>query len=466
MSRGGRRPRVNPIVAGFGAGVIIALVVGLMATINLTYGAPWAAQHTLTAAISDTDAMAVGSDVRIAGRLVGQVSSVTAAGDHANVTFHVDSGDWPLPSDTVATVRLATLLGQKYIQLSPGHATSLLADGGTIGLQQTQPVVDFDQILNTFDQPTRQALTTLLTTVSQSVQGQEGTLQQLAPELSDLSVHSQVPTQELASRDPELNAILVNLGVTATQLDQSRADLAGVIDNLNQVTAALASNNGAALKSFISNTDAIQQTTNDVLGQGRAGSLGASLDELGTFTDDLTQLVADTLPQTRSATQPVGNSSPAAPPASGIPQEHNTPAQSGLNLLYEIADATSQADAPGNFFLRQNVQTVDIGGLLLPGGIAAPSTLVSPPSKSLLPSLPSLPNLPLPNLPVPCVPLLQQCGGSGGSSGSAPAPAAPTPTPKPTCVVIVCLGSYTISNDASISDIAARGRDLQVGWLW
>lgn len=472
MSSGGRRPRVNPMVAGFAAGVIIALIVGVMATINLTYGAPWAAQHTLTAAVSDADAMAVGSDVRIAGRLVGQVTSVTASGDHTNISLHVDSSDWPLPSDTIASVRLATLLGQKYIQLTPGHSSSMLQDNGTIGLKSTQPVVDFDQILDTFDQSTRQQLTTLLTTVSQAVQGQEGTLQQLAPALSDLSVHSQVPTQELASRDPELNSILVNLGVTATQLDQSRADLAGVIDNLNQVTATLASNNGAALKSFISNSDAISQTANDVLGQGRAGTLAAGLDQLGTFTGDLTQLVTDTLPQTQSATRPVGNSSPAAPPAAGIPQEHNTPAQSGLNLLYEIADATSQADAPGSFFLRQNVQTVDVGGLLLPGGIANPSTLVAPTT----PSLPSLPSLPLPSLPTlplpttpPCLPLLQNCsgssGGSGGTSGGTATQPTPAPTPKPTCVgQIVCLGAYSVSDDSGIAGVAARETDLEVSW--
>ncbi|MGH7686452.1 MAG: MlaD family protein [Candidatus Dormibacteria bacterium] len=456
MSGQGRRPLVNPLVAGFAAGVVIALVVGLMATINLTYGAPWAVQHTLTAAVSDADAMAVGSDVRIGGRVVGQVTSVTARGDHTDITFHVDGTDWPLPSDTSANVRLATLLGQKYVQLNPGHASAMLADSGTIGLQATQPVVDFDQILNTFDQQTRQSLTTFLTTLSQSVQGQEGTLQQLAPSLSDLSVHSQVPTQELASRDPELNSILTNLGITAAQLDKSRNDLAGVIDNLNQVTATLASNNGGALKSFISNTDAIQQTANDVLGQGRASQLGASLQELGGFTNGVTQLVTDTLPQTQSFTQPVGNTSPAAPPAAAVSQEHNSPAQSGLNLLYEIADATSQADAPNNFFLRQNVQTVDVGGLLLPGGVALPSTLATP-------TLPSLPTLTLPSLPLPLPPV---CLPAIGCIGGTPAPA-PTakPTPKPTCIAgIICLSSYTASDDSAVAGAAARVNWLELSW--
>jgi ABC-type transporter Mla subunit MlaD len=80
MSGTGRKPFVNPLIAGFAAGVIIAFVVGLMATINLTYGAPWASTHTVSAQVTDADSMAVGSDVRIAGRLVGQVISNTASG--------------------------------------------------------------------------------------------------------------------------------------------------------------------------------------------------------------------------------------------------------------------------------------------------------------------------------------------------------------------------------------------------
>src|SRR5207253_3678218 len=143
---------------------------------------------------------------------VGQVVSINAAGRYANITFHVDDGNWPLPSDTTAFVRLATLLGQKYVQLNPGHASQSLADSATIGLQATKPVVDFDQILNTFDKPTRDSLTSLIRTAAASVQGQEGALQQLIPDLSDLSIHSQVPTQELVTRDPEFNKILINLG--------------------------------------------------------------------------------------------------------------------------------------------------------------------------------------------------------------------------------------------------------------
>jgi virulence factor Mce-like protein len=422
MSGTGSRPRVNPLLAGFGAGVALAFVVGLMASINLQYGAPWASTHTLTAQVTDADSIAVGSDVRIAGRLVGQVTAVSAARDHAGVTFHVDADDWPLPRDTTAAVRLATLLGQKYVQLEPGHDTAMLADNGSIPVTRTRTVVDFDQVLDTFDQPTRTALTSLLRTAAAAVQNQEGTLQQLAPTLSDLSLHSQVPTAELARRDPQLNGILVDLGITSAALDAARDDLAGNIDNLNSVTAALASDQGGPLEGFIRNTDALNVATDSVLGGGYATKLEGGLTRLSTFAKQLNSLLVTLIPQTASFTGVPPNTQPAADCRGGPYRDPCTPALASINLIYEIGSATSQSDvngSPGNFFLRQKAQGVDPCGLIPCSGITLPGA----PSRTapLLPPLPAPPNLQVPTVTVPCIPFLivDNC------SSATPAPSLP-----------------------------------------
>src|SRR6202163_3433756 len=172
MSGTGRRGGFNPLIAGFIAGVVVALVLALLTKINLDLAGPWTHTHTLTAQVSDVDGMSISSDVRIAGRNVGQVTDVQSKGSYSIVTFHVDDADWPLPADTSASIRLATLLGQKYLQLVPGHSSQLMAEDAVSGLQSTRRVVDFDQILNTFDKPTRDALTSLIRTAAGAVQGQ------------------------------------------------------------------------------------------------------------------------------------------------------------------------------------------------------------------------------------------------------------------------------------------------------
>jgi virulence factor Mce-like protein len=483
MSGTGRRGGINPLVAGFVAGVLIAFVVGLMATINLQYGAPWAKTHQLTAQVTDADSMSIGSDVRIAGRLVGQVTGIKAAGDHANITFHVDESDWPIPADTTVFVRLATLLGQKYIQLNPGHSSLMMADNATIPLTATKPVVDFDQILNTFDKPTRDALTSLIRTAAAAVQNQEGTIQQLIPNLADLSVHSQVPTAELVTRDPEFNKILINLGITADQLNQSRNDFAGVIDNLNTVTAALSSKEGAALKSYIVNTDALNLTTHAVLAGGYAATLDSGLQQIYTFANYLggsgsgwRGLLPTLIPETAQSCPPGGSCvwphgfNGATDGNTQLHGSSTTPAQAGIDLIYEIGgSAVSQGDGSttnngitvGNFFLRQFAQGIDVCGLLsgiqpLGHPIPCSSSPPTPPSAPTItiPSLP-LPSTCIPALPItcgstpvqpPCVPVVNICPPDPNLPFNTPSlpvlptlPPLPTVPPVPTAPVGPCI---------------------------
>jgi phospholipid/cholesterol/gamma-HCH transport system substrate-binding protein len=396
MTGTGRRPLVNPAVAGVVAGLVIGAVVLLMGWINVNFAAPWARTHTVTAQVSDVDGIAVSSDVRIAGRLVGQVTEVRARGDHADVTVHIDDSEWPLPADTTAAIRLATLLGQKYLELAPGGDTAHhLAEDGVIRLTATRPVVDFDQVLDTFDQPTRDALTGLVRTLGAGVQGQEGNLQLLVPALRDLSVHGQAPTATLAQHDADLDRILTNLGTVADRLDRSRGDLAGVIDSMSSVTGALAANQ-EALRGFIGSTDALSQTAHRVLGSGGAPQLAAGLQQLDPVARRLDRLLTSLVPQTgafqRSALDPA------------------------VKLVTEIGDATSQSDRDG-YFLRQNVLGVDCSGILPTGRCTVPT---APPAA--LPSPPGTapPGAALPSLPSPLLPLLPLLPGHGGSTPSQP----------------------------------------------
>ena len=222
----------------------------------------------------------------------------------------------------------------------------------------------------------------------------EGTVQDLIPRLSDLSVHSQAGTGELAARNTEINAILANLGVTADQLNTSRNDFAGVIDNLNAVSAALASNEGRALTSFISKTDTLNITTEAALGGSAAGQLDSGLKQVGEFATELNKLVATLIPESQTFDQalpachqglgrapavcvepsdvisdnPLNCSNPAVPCGSSA----GIPLRAGIDLIYEITNATSQGygshnfgtatqpNVQANFFLRQSAQGFEL----------------------------------------------------------------------------------------------------------
>jgi ABC-type transporter Mla subunit MlaD len=83
----------------------------------------------------------------------------------AIVDLRIDGGAWPLHRGTVARLRYGSVSGYagRFVDLAPGPASSeVLADGGVLSTADTVTPVEFDQIFNTFDLPTRSDLRGML----------------------------------------------------------------------------------------------------------------------------------------------------------------------------------------------------------------------------------------------------------------------------------------------------------------
>ena len=55
-------------------------------------------------------------------------------------------------------MRPRSTLGLKYLELTPGKRGEDVPEGGRWRSQQSRPVVDLDEVVNTFDASTRQAM--------------------------------------------------------------------------------------------------------------------------------------------------------------------------------------------------------------------------------------------------------------------------------------------------------------------
>lgn len=77
-----------------------------------------------------------GDDVRVAGLKVGKVATVEAERDQVDVTFSLDAApaDLGITDDSAVEVKLLSILGQRFLALSPGKGRAL-ADGGTIAVE-------------------------------------------------------------------------------------------------------------------------------------------------------------------------------------------------------------------------------------------------------------------------------------------------------------------------------------------
>ena len=107
--------------------------------------------------------LAAQSDVRISGVSVGKVVSVglDRRTGLTRAVIEIDRQFAPRPADTRAILRQKSLLGETYVELSPGTPTGpKLPDGATLPRAQVAPTVQLDQILSTFDPTTRLAFET------------------------------------------------------------------------------------------------------------------------------------------------------------------------------------------------------------------------------------------------------------------------------------------------------------------
>jgi phospholipid/cholesterol/gamma-HCH transport system substrate-binding protein len=105
--------------------------------------------YTLTARFDHIDGLAVGGDVRIAGVKVGTVTDeqLDPKTFSAIVAMTVRDGI-ELSKDSAASITSESLLGGKYISLSPGGDDTILKPGQSITI--TQSSVSLEELLGKF----------------------------------------------------------------------------------------------------------------------------------------------------------------------------------------------------------------------------------------------------------------------------------------------------------------------------
>ena len=142
MSRHG----VAEVLAG---GIVLAIALGFMVYAVAHSGRSTGAGYILQARFDHIDGLSVGGDVRIAGVKIGIVTEeqIDPKSFSAIVTMTVRN-EIQLPKDTAAEITSESLLGGKYISLSPGGDDTNLKPGQIITI--TQSSVSLEQLLGKF----------------------------------------------------------------------------------------------------------------------------------------------------------------------------------------------------------------------------------------------------------------------------------------------------------------------------
>lgn len=89
-----------------------------------------------------------GAVVEIAGVEVGKVKSVMLDKDYQATISLLINKDVKIQEDAIASIKTKGLIGEKYLQISPGGSDELLSDGGLI--KDTESAIDMEELLSKY----------------------------------------------------------------------------------------------------------------------------------------------------------------------------------------------------------------------------------------------------------------------------------------------------------------------------
>ncbi len=210
MRRASGRLAASPILVGAVTVLIATLAVFL--AYNANNGLPFVPAYRVSAQVPEANALLPGNEVRIGGVRVGVVDAVEPRQDEGGelsvkLDLSLDAELEELPVDSTVVVRARSALGLKYLEIGRGTSDEGLPPGSIMPLSaaQVEPV-ELDQVLNTFDEPTREAIQGNLVEFGNALAGRGPTLNSAIGRLNELV--------------PNLEAVMANLAAPATRLDR------------------------------------------------------------------------------------------------------------------------------------------------------------------------------------------------------------------------------------------------------
>ena len=233
----------NPVLIG--AATTLVIVVAMFLSYNANNGLPFVPTYSLKAELPSAANLVVGNEVRIGGARVGAIDAITAerkadGSSVAVVGLRLEKSAAPLPKDSRLLVRPKSVLGLKYVEITRGESDEGFTDGDRIPVEAATPrPVEFDEVANMFDEPTRKAIQTNLEGFGDALAGRGASINlalgSLRPLLRDV-----VPVlRNLSDPDTELSRFFGELADAAAEVAPVAEEQAELFRNLDATFGAL-----------------------------------------------------------------------------------------------------------------------------------------------------------------------------------------------------------------------------------
>lgn len=220
----------NPLIVGLvGTGITGAILLGALNFDKLPF---IDGTKEYSAYFADAAGLRPDAPVQVAGVRVGQVDSIGLDGPRVFVKFTVDKGV-QLGERTEAAIKTKTLLGAKYVEVSPrgqGHLSGAIPiERTTSPYQLADALGDLSATINGLD--TKQ-LSESLATLSQTFSDTPPDLRLAVQGVSRFA-------ETLDERDQQLRSLLANVGKVSGVLAERSGQIVGLINNTNALLGQL-----------------------------------------------------------------------------------------------------------------------------------------------------------------------------------------------------------------------------------
>jgi phospholipid/cholesterol/gamma-HCH transport system substrate-binding protein len=214
---------------------------GILLFLWVTFGGPTpfkAKPYEIKIPFNEATQLAEQSDVRISGVNVGKVQGIELAPNHKQALATVDIDDQyaPIPEGTRAMLRTKTLLGETYIELTPGSSEGpRLADGAELPAANIGESVQLDEIFRAFDPKTRAAFQSWMQEAAVAINGQGQNLSYAIAELEPAFTEFEGLFRTLDSQRQAVAQLFKNGATTFSALRGREGELADLIRNSDAV---------------------------------------------------------------------------------------------------------------------------------------------------------------------------------------------------------------------------------------
>jgi phospholipid/cholesterol/gamma-HCH transport system substrate-binding protein len=258
----------------------------------VTFGGPIPLKpesYRITADFPEAITLAKEAEVRIGGVTVGKVKSLGLAPDSecqqdpttcntTRATIEIDPQYAPISSDARAILRSKTLLGETYVELTPGsqvqsdqpdntnataQSTSMdvgqisgddapqpIPEGGHLAQSQVQEQTQIDEIFQGFDEPTRTAFQSWMQNSALAVNGRGLDLNDAFGNLGPFASDASDVLGTLRQQEQSLRTLVHDTGDVFAALTDHDQALAGAVVGANRTFGALASQSRALSDTF------------------------------------------------------------------------------------------------------------------------------------------------------------------------------------------------------------------------